>query len=756
MRSSRRGRDRSSSASAESLAAPSDAPSASGTSRGSETPRGSGTPTGTSMGFSTPSFSCTVAANEMWRADASPRVGLFGLFVGVVFFSALFAGDEAVPLGAASSPDRETARATSEDSRTRVSPDRRERSVRPSEPRRTTALAAADAAAARDAALPRVGAAVSVSARARSAASRAARFAASSLASTSARRRSLASSPRRRRASATRAPIAVSTNALPPSEDPEAASRARRARASSSIRKRFFRSAEARADARAFRAFEGRLPGVSRIPAGFSPWEREDAETAEEEEDMPTREACSETPSRPSASPVAARVSRARVAAAEAFAEALAPTTRTGVGGALVGAFAVSSAGVVSHPGRPSLGFSSIAVSRAAACSRAASRAAARSFFNISSRFCSRSRAAVFSCASLTRQRALLSAMNACTSARRAASSCSAAVARGGVPGASSRVSRLRRGSVSFSFSPKAPRARRLAAFSAAGFGALSRRAAAVSLCCLRRFRSASARLARSASAARSRSRRSLISRMASRGGGSATRTEAPGPGTSPSFPENASPSTSASAAASAMSDRSSALASMCACFSLLTRSARSREEDARNDAASSSVGAGVLTNDASHALGCGERAGDLPGVTLASRDTVFLCIASDGVGGSVAPRIAASSATRSSAGDMAPGDRWMRDVQTLRRTSNADSRTYREALPPAPTGGAARGEGRLLSRARRGPWKVPAARRAMVGTRRGQLYSSDPASHPRPRKRLNGQIEVSNRFASGFLPLQP
>ena len=157
---------------------------------------------------------------------------------------------------------------------------------------------------------------------------------------------------------------------------------------------------------------------------------------------------------------------------------------------------------------------------------------------------------------------------------------------------------------------------------------------------------------------------------MASRGGGSATRTEAPGPGTSPSFPENASPSTSASAAASAMSDRSSALASMCACFSLLTRSARSREEDARNDAASSSVGAGVLTNDASHALGCGERAGDLPDVTLASRDTVFLCIASGGVGGSVAPRIAASSATRSSAGDMAPGDRWMRDVQTLRRTS--------------------------------------------------------------------------------------
>ena len=713
------------------------------------------------MGFSAPSLSCTVVANEMWRADASSVVGLFGLFVGVVFFSALFAGDEAVPLGAASSPDRETARATSEDSRTRVSPDRRERSVCPSEPRRTTALAAADAAAARDAALPRVGAAVSASARARSAASRAARFAASSLASTSARRRSLASSPRRRRASATRAPIAVSTNALPPREDPEAASRARRARASSSIRKRFFRSAEARADARAFRAFEGRLPGVSRLEgAGFSPWEREDAETAEEEEDMPTREACSETPSRPSASPVAARVSRARTAAAEAFAEALAPTTRTGVGGALVGAFAVSSAGVVSHPG-PSLVFSSIAVSRAAACSRAASRAAARSFFNISSRFCSRSRAAVFSCASLTRQRALLSAMNACTSARRAASSCSAAVARG-VRDASSRVSRLRRGSVSFSFSPKAPRARRLAAFSAAGFGAdpiprpLSRRAAAVSLCCLRRFRSASARLARSASAARSRSRRSLISRMASRGGGSATRTEAPGPGTSPSFPENASPSTSASAAASAMSDRSSALASMCACFSLLTRSARSREEDARNDAASSSVGAGVLTNDASHALGCGERAGDLPGVTLASRDTVFLCIASGGVGGSVAPRIAASSATRSSAGDMAPGDRWMRDVQTLRRTSNADSRTYREALPPAPTGGAARGEGRLLSRARRGPWKVPAARRAMVGTRRGQLYSSDPASHPRPRKRLNGQIEVSNRFASGFLPHQP
>ena len=114
---------------------------------------------------------------------------------------------------------------------------------------------------------------------------------------------------------------------------------------------------------------------------------------------MPTREACSETPSRPSASPVA-RAPRAPAAAAEAFAEALAealaPTTRTGGGGALAGAFAVSSAGVVSHPGRPSLVFS-IAVSRAAACSRAASRAAARSFFNISSRFCSRSRAAVFS-----------------------------------------------------------------------------------------------------------------------------------------------------------------------------------------------------------------------------------------------------------------------------------------------------------------------------------------------------------------------
>ena len=119
------------------------------------------------------------------------------------------------------------------------------------------------------------------------------------------------------------------------------------------------------------------------------------------------------------------------------------------------------------------------------------------------------------------------------------------------------------------------------------------------------------------------------------------------------------------------MRDRSSALASMCECLCLLTRSARSREADARNDAASSSVGAGVLTNDASHALGCGERiTGDLPGVTLASRDTVFLCIASGGVGGSIAPRIAASSAMRSSAGDMAPGDRWMRDVQTLRRTS--------------------------------------------------------------------------------------
>ena len=99
------------------------------------------------------------------------------------------------------------------------------------------------------------------------------------------------------------------------------------------------------------------------------------------------------------------------------------------------------------------------------------------------------------------------------------------------------------------------------------------------------------------------------------------------------------------------MSDRSSALASMCACFSLLTRSARSREEDAE---ASSSVGAGTLAKDASHALGCGERAGDLPGVTLASRDTVFLCTASGGVGGSIAPRLAASSAMRSSAGDMA------------------------------------------------------------------------------------------------------
>ena len=79
------------------------------------------------MGFSTPSFSCTVAANEMWRAETSSRVGLFGLFglfVGVVFFNALFAGDEAVPPGAADevSPDRETARATSEDSRTRRSP----------------------------------------------------------------------------------------------------------------------------------------------------------------------------------------------------------------------------------------------------------------------------------------------------------------------------------------------------------------------------------------------------------------------------------------------------------------------------------------------------------------------------------------------------------------------------------------------------------------------------------------------------------
>ena len=49
---------------------------------------------------------------------------------------------------------------------------------------------------------------------------------------------------------------------------------------------------------------------------------------------------------------------------------------------------------------------------------------------------------------------------------------------------------------------------RRRASVAAAGSGA----AAAVSLCCLRRFRSASARLARSASAARSRSRRSLIS----------------------------------------------------------------------------------------------------------------------------------------------------------------------------------------------------------------------------------------------------
>ena len=140
---------------------------------------------------------------------------------------------------------------------------------------------------------------------------------------------------------------------------------------------------------------------------------------------MPAREACSETPSRPSVSPVAARVSRARVAAAfaafAAFAEELAPTTRTGVGGALVGAFAVSSAGVVSHPGRPSLSvnavllvvFSRAVFSRAAACSRAVSRAAARSRFSVSSRLCSRSRAAVFSCASLTRQRALLSAMNA-------------------------------------------------------------------------------------------------------------------------------------------------------------------------------------------------------------------------------------------------------------------------------------------------------------------------------------------------------
>ena len=165
MRSSRRGRERSSSASAESrklsASAPSDAPrvpSASETSRGSEPPRGSGTPTGTSMGFSAPSLSCTVAANEMWRAETSSRVGLFGLFglfVGVVFFNALFAGDEAVPPGAADevSPDRETARATSEDSRTRASPDRRELSVCPSEPRRRkTTLAAADAADARDAA----------------------------------------------------------------------------------------------------------------------------------------------------------------------------------------------------------------------------------------------------------------------------------------------------------------------------------------------------------------------------------------------------------------------------------------------------------------------------------------------------------------------------------------------------------------------------------------------------------------------------
>ena len=222
------------------------------------------------------------------------------------------------------------------------------------------------------------------------------------------------------------------------------------------------------------------------------------------------------------------------------------------------------------------------AVSRAAYGSGAADpRAAADSFQLSRGRFCSRRGRRRLFPPSLPPPARLLSAMNACTSARRAASSCSAAVARGVPPRRACRGS-----AAALSRSPSRQTRRALGGRPLAHGLALrtprARRAPRLSAACAR---PAPPRVARRSSRVPLAARRSSKPRVASRGGGSAALARArfaPDRNVSPSFPENASPSTSASAAASAMSDGSSALASMCACFSLLTRSARSREEDAR------------------------------------------------------------------------------------------------------------------------------------------------------------------------------
>jgi len=67
----------------------------------------------------------------------------------------------------------------------------------------------------------------------------------------------------------------------------------------------------------------------------------------------------------------------------------------------------------------------------------------------------------------------------------------------------------------------------------------------------------------------------------------------------------------------------------------------------------------------------------------------------------------------------------------------------YREALPPAPTGGTAR-RGAPPLRARRGPWKVPAARRAMAEAPRVPRFT-------RPREVTSETEETSTTVESRF-----